>query len=224
MVTALIVAAGKGKRFGAGFNKQYFNILGKEIIARTLEKFEDMDFIDNIVVVVSNDEIEYFNENIVKKYAYKKIKRVVAGGEERQHSVYNGLLESKEADIVVIHDGARPFVKKEQVLKAIDEARIHGASALAVNVKDTIKVAEGGYFTHTPNRSTLYAVQTPQVFKYDIIINAHEFARKNNIITTDDTSLVELIGQKVRIVDGSYDNIKITTPEDIYLAEMILKK
>lgn len=224
MVTALIVAAGKGKRFGAGFNKQYFKINNKEIIARTLDVFEEADLIDSIVVVVSEDEVDYFRENIVERYGYKKVLKIVAGGQERQHSVYNGLLHCKDADIVVIHDGARPFIKEEHILESIKKAEQFGASAVAVKVKDTIKIAKDEYFESTPDRNTLYAVQTPQTFRYNLILSAHKYAIEKNILSTDDTSLVELMGEKVRIVEGSYDNIKITTPEDAVFAEFILKK
>lgn len=145
MVTALIVAAGKGKRMGLGYNKQYLLIDGKEVIARTIDIFEEADFIDNIVVVVSKDEIEYFKENIIERYGYKKVDKLVCGGEERQHSVYNGLVECKNSDIVVIHDGARPFVKKEHILETINRAKTFGASALAVKAKDTVKLVKGDF-------------------------------------------------------------------------------
>lgn len=224
MVTALIVAAGKGKRFGTGYNKQYYKINNKEIISRTLDVFEEANFIDDIVVVVSEDEVDYFRENIVDRYGYKKVSKIVRGGQERQHSVYNGLLECKGADIVVIHDGARPFIKKEHILETIEKAKKFGSAAVAVKVKDTIKIAKDDCFDSTPDRNTLYAVQTPQTFKYNLILSAHQYAMEKNILSTDDTSLVELIGEKVRIVEGSYDNIKITTPEDAVFAELILKK
>lgn len=224
MVTALIVAAGKGKRFGAGYNKQYYKINNKEIIARTLDVFEETNFIDDIVVVVSEDEVDYFRENIVDRYGYKKVSKIVRGGQERQHSVYNGLLECKGADIVVIHDGARPFIKKEHILETIEKAKKFGSAAVAVKVKDTIKIAKDDYFDSTPDRNILYAVQTPQTFRYNLILSAHQYAMEKNILSTDDTSLVELMGEKVRIVEGSYDNIKITTPEDAVFAELIFKK
>ncbi|MCX7951524.1 MAG: 2-C-methyl-D-erythritol 4-phosphate cytidylyltransferase [Clostridiales bacterium] len=224
MVTALIVAAGKGKRFGAGYNKQYYKINNKEIIARTLDVFEEANFIDDIVVVVSEDEVDYFRENIIDRYGYKKVSKIVKGGQERQHSVYKGLLECSGADIVVIHDGARPFIKKEHIFETIEKAKKFGSAAVAVKVKDTIKIAKDGYFDSTPDRNILYAVQTPQTFRYNLILSAHQYAMEKNILSTDDTSLVELMGEKVRIVEGSYDNIKITTPEDAVFAELILKK
>ncbi|GIW48866.1 MAG: 2-C-methyl-D-erythritol 4-phosphate cytidylyltransferase [Caloramator sp.] len=223
MVTALIVAAGKGKRMGLGYNKQYLLIDGKEVIARTIDVFEEAEFIDNIVVVVSKDEIEYFKENIVERYGYKKIETLVCGGEERQHSVYNGLVECRKSDIVVIHDGARPFVKKEHILETINRARIFGASALAVKAKDTVKLVKGDFFQETLDRDSIYFIQTPQTFQYQLILEAHEYARERGIIATDDTSLLEQLGKKVAVVEGSYDNIKITTKEDIHLAELILK-
>ncbi|MCX7695343.1 MAG: 2-C-methyl-D-erythritol 4-phosphate cytidylyltransferase [Caloramator sp.] len=224
MVTALIVAAGKGKRMGLGYNKQYLLIDGKEVIARTIDIFEEADFIDNIVVVVSKDEIEYFKENIIDRYGYKKVDKLVCGGEERQHSVYNGLIECKDSDIVIIHDGARPFVKKEHILETINRAKTFGASALAVKAKDTVKLVKGDFFEETLDRDSIYFIQTPQTFQYELIMRAHEHAKEKGIIATDDTSLLEQLGKKVAMVEGSYDNIKITTKEDIYLAELILKK
>ncbi|CDF58924.1 2-C-methyl-D-erythritol 4-phosphate cytidylyltransferase [Thermobrachium celere] len=224
MVTALIVAAGKGKRMGLGYNKQYLLLDGKEVIARTLDVFDGLDFIDNIVVVVAEDEVDYFKKNIIEKYGYKKVTKIVKGGSERQDSVYNGLVNCCNSDIVLIHDGARPFVKREHILKSIEMAKKYGASAVAVKVKDTVKYVQGEFFEKTLDRNFIYLIQTPQTFKYELIIKAHEFAKENGVIATDDTSLLECLGYKVRVVEGSYDNIKITTPEDIQLAQLILKK
>jgi 2-C-methyl-D-erythritol 4-phosphate cytidylyltransferase len=225
MVTAIIVAGGKGKRMGQSINKQFIKIGDMEILARTLEVFQNTAEIDEIVVVCAEDEIDFCRENIVERYGYGKVARLVPGGLERQNSVLNGLRScSTDTDIVVIHDGARPFVASDIIRESIKCADHCGACTAAVPVKDTIKVVDkDGFSIDTPDRSTLYAVQTPQTFKYDIIMEAHNRALKMNIIGTDDTMLVENMGLKVKIISGSYLNIKLTTQEDLIFGELILK-
>lgn len=224
MVTAIVVAGGKGKRMGKDINKQYLLINGREIVARTLEVFQRSGRVDEIILVSPEAEIDFCRENIVKKYALNKVRKIIAGGPERQDSVYNGLLAcSSDTDIVMIHDGARPFITEDMLERSIDCARKYGACSLGVPVKDTIKVVDGeGFAVDTPRRSGLYAVQTPQTFKYRTILEAHEAARKVNIEATDDTMLVEALGKRVKFIEGSYTNIKITTPEDMVFAEAIL--
>lgn len=216
MVSAIIVAAGKGKRMGLGYNKLLAKIDDKEIIVLTLEKFENSSSIDEIILVASEDEFDYFNQNIINRYGFKKIK-LALGGKERQNSVYNGLKKCDNAEIVLIHDGARPYVDEDMIERSINAAREYGAATVAVPVVDTIKVVEDGFSVETPDRKKLYAIQTPQSFKYELILKAHEYAINNNILATDDTMLVERLGHKVRIIEGSYSNIKITTPNDIQL-------
>lgn len=224
MVSAVIVAGGKGKRMGRDINKQYIKIGEREILSITIESFEKCSCIDEIVVVTGEDEIEYCIKNIVSKYGFKKVSNVVKGGRERQESVYNGLLACNNTDIVLIHDGARPFIEQDIIFKSVKCAGEYGACAAAVPVKDTIKVVSKDMeITGTPDRKTLYAVQTPQTFKYDIILGAHEAAKEKGLLATDDTALVENQGHIVKVITGSYSNIKITTPEDLIFAEEYIK-
>lgn len=220
----VIVAAGTGSRMKKDINKQFIKLKNKEIVAHTIEKFYNSENIDDIVVVIREDEEEYFNKNIKEKYGFTNIK-VAHGGNERQDSVFNGIkMLKKECDVVLIHDGARPFVTDDIIKRSINKANEHNAIVVGVKVKDTIKVvSDNGNIIDTPNRSYLWAVQTPQVFKYDIIIKAYEDAYNNNYYGTDDAMLVERIGYNVKMIEGSYNNIKITTQEDLEFGEQILK-
>lgn len=220
----IIVAAGSGSRMKMGINKQFIKLNNKEIIAYTIEKFYKNDDIQDIVVVIKKEEEEFFKKEIIEKYNLHNIK-IAFGGKERQDSVYNGLKSlNKDCEIVLIHDGARPFVTKEIIRKSIDEAKENNAVVVGVPVKDTIKVVnENKDIIDTPNRSTLWAVHTPQTFKYDILLKSYEDAFKNNFYGTDDAMLVEEIGYKVKMIEGSYNNIKITTQEDLSIGSQILK-
>lgn len=220
----VIVAAGTGSRMKKDINKQFIKLNNKEIVAHTIDKFYNSENIDDIVVVIREDEEEYFNKNIKEKYGFTNIK-VAHGGNERQDSVFNGIkMLKKECDVVLIHDGARPFVTDDIIRRSINKANEHNAIVVGVKVKDTIKVvSDNGNIVDTPNRSYLWAVQTPQVFKYDIITKAYEDAYNNNYYGTDDAMLVERIGYNVRMIEGSYNNIKITTQEDLEFGEQILK-
>ncbi|CEO15455.1 2-C-methyl-D-erythritol 4-phosphate cytidylyltransferase [[Clostridium] sordellii] len=221
----IIVAAGTGSRMKKDINKQFIKLDNKEIIAYTIDKFYINDEIDDIVVVIKKDEEDYFKENILEKYKFKNIK-IAYGGEERQDSVYNGIQKlDKNCEVVLVHDGARPFVTEEIINNSIQEAKKHNAVVVGVKVKDTIKVVgEEGNIVDTPNRKYLWSVQTPQVFKYDIITKAYENAYNENYYGTDDAMLVEKIGYDVKMIEGSYDNIKITTQEDLNFGEQILRK
>ncbi|GIM33593.1 2-C-methyl-D-erythritol 4-phosphate cytidylyltransferase [Paraclostridium bifermentans] len=220
----VIVAAGTGSRMKKDINKQFIKLNNKEIVAHTIDKFYNSENIDDIVVVIREDEEEYFNKNIKEKYGFTNIK-VAHGGNERQDSVFNGIkMLKKECDVVLIHDGARPFVTDDIIRRSINKANEHNAIVVGVKVKDTIKVvSDNGNIVDTPNRSYLWAVQTPQVFKYDIITKAYEDAYNNNYYGTDDAMLVERIGYNVKMIEGSYNNIKITTQEDLEFGEQILK-
>ena len=220
----VIVAAGTGSRMKKDINKQFIKLKNKEIVAHTIEKFYNSENIDDIVVVIREDEEEYFNKNIKEKYGFTNIK-VAHGGNERQDSVFNGIkMLKKECDVVLIHDGARPFVTDDIIKRSINKANEHNDIVVGVKVKDTIKVvSDNGNIVDTPNRSYLWAVQTPQVFKYDIITKAYEDAYNNNYYGTDDAMLVERIGYNVKMIEGSYNNIKITTQEDLEFGEQILK-
>ncbi len=222
MNSVIIVAGGSGSRMNMNINKQFIKINEKEVIAHTIDKFYKNEYIDEIILVVKEDEIDYFNKNIINKYGYKNIK-IALGGKERQDSVYNGLkIVDKNCDMVLVHDGARPFVSKEIIKKAVTETK--KASVIGVRVKDTIKVVNNNEIISTPNRNTLWAIQTPQTFKYDLLKRAYEKAYEENFYGTDDSSLVENLGEKVNIIEGSYENIKITTKEDLNMAYQIIKE
>lgn len=220
----VIVAAGTGSRMNMGINKQFIKLEGKEIIYYTIEKFYRNENIEDIVVVVKEEEAEFFRKKILDKYNFKNIK-IAYGGKERQDSVYNGLKSlDKNCNIVLIHDGARPFVSDKIINKSIEEAKENKAVVVGVPVKDTIKVIDNdNNIVDTPNRSLLWAVQTPQTFDYNLLIKSYEDAFKENFYGTDDAMLVERIGYKVKMVEGSYNNIKITTQEDLNLGNQILK-
>lgn len=220
----VIVAAGTGSRMNMGINKQFIKLEGKEIIAYTIEKFFNNSNIEDIVVVVKEDESEFFKKEILDKYNFKNVK-IAYGGKERQDSVYNGLkLLDEKCDVVLIHDGARPFVSDKIIDKSIEEAKEHKAIVVGVPVKDTIKVIDNDKnIVDTPNRSVLWAVQTPQTFDYNILIDAYKDAFKNKFYGTDDAMLVERIGYKVKMLEGSYNNIKITTQEDLNIGSQILR-
>ena len=220
----VIVAAGTGSRMNMGINKQFIKLEGKEIIAYTIEKFYNNSNIEDIVVVVKEDESEFFKKEILDKYNFKNVK-IAYGGKERQDSVYNGLkLLDEKCDVVLIHDGARPFVSDKIIDKSIEEAKEHKAIVVGGPVKDTIKVIDNDKnIVDTPNRSVLWAVQTPQTFDYNILIDAYKDAFKNKFYGTDDAMLVERIGYKVKMLEGSYNNIKITTQEDLNIGSQILR-
>ena len=220
----VIVAAVTGSRMKMGINKQFIKLEGKEIIAYTIEKFYNNSNIEDIVVVVKEDESEFFKKEILDKYNFKNIK-IAYGGKERQDSVYNGLKSlDKKCDVVLIHDGARPFVSDKIIYNCIEEVKEHKAIVVGVPVKDTIKIIDNDKnIVDTPNRSVLWAVQTPQTFDYNILIDAYKDAYKSGFYGTDDAMLVERIGYKVKMVEGSYNNIKITTQEDLSVGSQILK-
>ena len=227
MVTAIILAGGSGSRMHTEKAKQYLEVGGVPLIVHALRSF-DKSPVDGIILVVRPDDEQYVRTEIVDKYEIRKVCAVVPGGKERFDSVWQGLSSISEPevdDIVLIHDGARPFVTSEMIQASIDAAKKYGACTVAVPVKDTIKVVdESGFGIDTPDRSTLYQVQTPQTFRLPLILEAHKLFRtepKPGI--TDDTMLVEeYLHQKCFIVPGDYKNLKVTTPEDIPLAETIL--
>ena len=213
-----------GRRMGGSLNKQYLLLDGKPILAHTLDLFQHADFIDEILVVVPAEEIEYCRTHIVEKYGTGKIKQIVAGGAERQNSVLNGLreLDCQDEDVVLIHDGVRPFVPLLAVQRSIEMALEYDGALVAVPVKDTVKVVKNAFVTATPAREALWLAQTPQTFRYRTIRAAHEQAETEGFSGTDDASLLERIGRKVHVVIGDYRNIKITTPEDLILAQAFL--
>ena len=226
LVSVVIVAAGLGKRMKSKINKQYLLLKDKPILAHTIKAFEENKYVDEIIVTTRSDEREYCKENIVEKYGFKKVEAIVSGSVERQDSVYNGLKScNKETSVVLIHDGVRPFIKDQEISDIIHETIEKDACVTGVKVKDTIKIIDNDNFIiDTPNRENLWAVHTPQAFSYELILGAHEKCKREEWIVTDDSMLVEKLGIKVKMLEGSYDNIKITSPEDLYVAESILEK
>lgn len=220
---AVIVAGGKGTRMGTDISKQFLELQEKPVIYHTIKVFEKCNDIDGIYLVLSYDGKVYFEENILTKYSFLKLKEIVIGGEVRQQSVFNGLKAIKECDVVIIHDGARPFVTEENIKKSIEYAKMYGGSASGVIPKDTIKVkTDKNLSKETLDRNTLIAVQTPQSFIYSKLIKAHEYVFNNNISVTDDTAVFELMGHQVYLYEGEYTNLKITTPEDLVIGEYLI--
>lgn len=229
---AVVLAAGSGKRMNSTVKKQYMELCGRPLIFYALNTFES-SFIDEIVMVVSEGDEEYCRQEIVEKYGFKKVKKIVAGGKERYHSVYEGIKACGECDYIFIHDGARAFVDDDTLRRCLDAVVESKACVAAVKAKDTIKLENGqGFVKETLNRNLLWTVQTPQVFEYALIKKCYEeLLQKESLLMaegvaiTDDTMAVETFSDvKVRLVEGSYNNIKITTPEDIILGEAILAK
>ncbi|HEX9078919.1 MAG TPA: 2-C-methyl-D-erythritol 4-phosphate cytidylyltransferase [Desulfuromonadaceae bacterium] len=223
---ALIPAAGMGKRMGASINKQYLALGGLPIVARTLSVFEQADCIDAIYLVIPADEIPFCREHVVAACGFRKVVEIVPGGKERQNSVMNGLnaiaRQAAPDDVVVIHDGVRPFITRDLLRESIDVARSFDGALVAVPAKDTIKSVRDGVVVSTPPRETLWQAQTPQAFRFGRIHAAHLAAEREGFMGTDDASLVERDGGRICIVTGDYRNIKITTPEDLILAEAFL--
>lgn len=224
-VTAIIVAAGTGSRISLPVPKQFYKLSGKPILAYTIEKFERSSAIDTIVLVTGKDSIDYCRKEIIEKYAFSKICAVVPGGSNRQESVYQGLMAAGSPEIVLIHDGVRPFVSDQNINDIISETRKSDCCVLGVRAKDTVKICSPDLIIReTPGRDTLWLAQTPQGFRYELLLEAHEFAIREALDSTDDAALVEHMGHKVRMVPGSYENIKITTGEDLLIGEWMIKE
>lgn len=223
-VSCIIPAAGLSTRMGNGMNKLRLHLGGQPLISYAISEFERCEAVDEIVLVVRRDDQDWIMKEVMAATSASKVVAVVEGGKTRQESVRRGLsYVSEGCDIVVIHDGARPFVTQSLIQDVLVGAREHGASVCAVPVKDTIKeVSEDGFVLKTLNRSVLWAVQTPQAFEKSILTAAHRLAEREGLEGTDDASLVEHYGFPVKIVPGTYENIKVTTKEDLYLAAAIL--
>lgn len=228
-LAAIVLAAGKGKRMGSDLPKQYLKLLGKPVLWYALKVFED-SFVDEVILVTAEEEIEYCQREIVERFDFKKVTKIVAGGKERYHSVANGL-EAADCDYVFIHDGARPLLDEEMLSRLFSEVTQHGTAIAAMPAKDTVKIADdGGFAISTPDRSHVWQMQTPQVFSYQPIKEAYEklLASEENLMqkgisVTDDAMVMETFGTlPVKLVTGSYRNIKITTPEDLKIAEAFL--
>lgn len=223
--TAVIVAAGKGRRMGTEISKQFLPLGGREILAHTVEKFEQAAAIRDIILVTGQDALQDVRD-MAKEYGWKKIVSITAGGRERQDSVYNGLRQvSGDTEIVLIHDGVRPFVTEQIMEDSIRTAAETGGCAAGVPAKDTIKVVDEEQIAiATPDRSTLWQIQTPQTFRKELILKAYADAEAAGFCGTDDASLAERSGFPVKIIMGSYRNIKITTKEDLCIAAAFLKE
>ena len=224
--TAIVLAAGQGKRMGTSVQKQYLEIGGKPVLYYALRTFENSSLIDEVVLVVGAGQEEFCRSEIVNKYQFSKIRTIVEGGAERYHSVWNGL-QNVEDGYVFIHDGARPFITEAILERAYRTVKECKACVVGMPVKDTIKLADKeGFVAETPNRSLLWSVQTPQVFETQLVKEAYtKLMEKECSGVTDDAMVVELmLGMKVKLVEGAYENIKITTPEDLKIAEIFCEK
>lgn len=224
-VVALIPAAGRGRRMGGELPKASLLLDGIPLLKHTLQKFEPCRQINEVIPLVPPEEVSFWEQEIIKRGEFKKVRRLLGGGEERQDSVYLGLQAiAGEAEIILIHDGARPFVTYELIARSLQETENFPAVVTAWPAEDTIKeVSPRQEVVKTLERSSLWIIQTPQVFIYSLIFYAHEKARQENFLGTDDASLVERLGIPVRVIEGSRFNFKITTPEDLLLGEALLK-
>ena len=227
---AIVLAAGRGSRMKSKIQKQYLLLKGKPVLYYSLKAFEE-SFIDEIILVTGEEEIEYCRKEIVEKYGFTKVGHIVTGGKERYHSVFCGLQALTDCDYVFIHDGARPFVTEQILERAYETVQKEHACVVGMPVKDTIKLAdENGFAKETPRRDLLWMIQTPQVFSYALVKSAYAsfLEREQELLAqgikmTDDAMVVETFTDTgIRLVEGSYENIKITTPEDLRIAEALL--
>ncbi len=224
--TAIVLAAGQGKRMNSSIQKQFLEIKGYPVLYYSLKCFQDSPLIGEIVLVTSENAVSYCRSEIVKKYGFSKVTGIIAGGKERYDSVYAGLLACGECEYVFIHDGARPFISEEILERGLTGVQETGACVIGMPSKDTVKIAdEDGFVKETPDRKNVWTIQTPQIFSYRLIRDAHESIRKKDMSAiTDDAMVVEQeTGVRVRLAEGSYQNIKITTPEDLAVAESFLE-
>ena len=226
--TAIVLAGGTGKRMHSHIHKQYLELAGNPVLYYALKAFEESDVTD-IVLVTGADEETQCQREIIEKYHISKVKAIVPGGAERYHSVYAGLCAADGADYVLIHDGARPLVTYDIICRSMEAVKEYHACVAGMPVKDTIKVGNAKHYdVDTPDRSSLWAVQTPQSFSYKLLMDAYGKmwqAAESGERITDDAMIVErFTGHKVKLVQGKYENIKVTTPEDLLIAEVFLKK
>ena len=225
MVAAIIVAAGRGSRMQERLRKQYLPLAGVPILVHTLEAVNDCRSVDGIYLVVPPDDFEYCRNHIISQLEPGCCIHLIAGGAHRQDSVYNGLRQlDANCRIVLIHDGVRPFVKNEQLTASIKGARQHGACILGIPAYDTMKRIDTSHnIVRTLSRDAVWLAQTPQTFRYDLIKRAYDRANTDRFVGTDDASLVERLGESVKIIHGSRSNIKITNKEDLKIAQALIK-
>ncbi len=221
-IDVLIPAAGAGHRMETSIKKPYLILDDKPILSHTIDLFENNSAIDEIYVIVDKSDFDICNETAIIPYHYKKVRELISGGETRQSSVFNGLCAlSDDVEYVIVHDGVRPFLDEKIIFECLVASEKWGAAVSAVPVKDTIKVANEDHFIdHTPDRNRLWHVQTPQVFRKSLLLEAYKTALQTGITASDDAALVEKLGNPVKLVLGSYKNIKLTTPEDMQIAEV----
>jgi len=225
-VVVIIPAAGSGTRIGGSVRKQFLPLHGRPILVHTIRQFEHCPDVDEINLAVPDAAIVEMHK-LIGQYRLHKISKIVAGGARRQDSVRNvlRLLALKDNDVVLVHDGVRPFVETKRISQLIKACKEHDAAVIAVQPKDTIRRSTGGkFFDQTMDRSALWLIQTPQAFRAGVLQRAFDKAAKEKFFSTDEAALVERLGIKARIVEGSYDNIKITTHEDLELAELIRQR
>lgn len=228
--TAIVLGAGRGTRMNSPVAKQYLLINRKPVIYYSLHAFEICPFIDEVILVASNEDLEYCRREIVQKYKFRKVRHIIPGGEERYHSVRNGIAVADACDFLFIHDGARPFLSQEILERVYGDVTRYGACAAGMPVKDTIKKIDAdGFCAGTPKRSSLWQIQTPQAFSYPLIRAAYsrltqELEKGSELEVTDDAMVVETMTDvKVKLTEGSYENLKITTPEDLQIAENLMR-
>ncbi|GAA0801491.1 2-C-methyl-D-erythritol 4-phosphate cytidylyltransferase [Faecalicatena orotica] len=225
--TAIVLAAGQGKRMGTKVHKQYLELAGKPVLYYSLKAFAYSDVIDEIYLITGPGEEEHCRREIIEKYEIPKVTKILPGGAQRYHSVWNGVQEMEEEGYVFIHDGARPFVNHEIIERVFQEVIHHKACVVGMPVKDTIKVVDDNEFVkNTPDRKSLWMIQTPQVFENHLIKGAYSMLmRESYINVTDDAMVVEqMLKYPIKLVCGSYENIKITTPEDLDIAEVMIAR
>ena len=223
---AIIVAAGKGKRMKSGENKVFLDLLNKPMLYYSLKVFQDCSEINEIIIVAQKNDFRKINE-IKNKYSFAKIKNIVEGGKERQDSVYNGLMSIKNAkndDIIVVHNGSNPLIRENEIISCISSAKKYGAAVCCFPLKDTIKKINNDFVEKTIDRTGVYQMQTPQAIKYGLFIEGYNNVKKRKLKITDDVAVVESLNKKVNIVECSYENVKITTRDDLKIAEGILMK
>jgi len=222
---ALIVAGGSSIRFGGEVPKQYLTLAGKPLLSQTINKFEQSDVIDEIVVVVAEEFLLYTSEKIIDPYGFKKVSKIVIGGESRQESVLNGLKSlSASTTLVAIHDAARPLISQADIKKVVEVAISEKAAILGQKMVNTVKRTTGDFIISTLNREALFMAETPQVFQFDLILEAHKEFEGDNATATDDAYLVEQRGFKVKVVESNSPNFKVTTKADFKLAEYIINE
>ena len=223
-ITAILLSAGTGSRMHTDIPKQYLDLCGRPVIAWSVEALQKCPLIDDIILVAGRDDIDFCRERVISRYGFSKVTKIIPGGAERGESVLCGLeAADQDTTFVLIHDGARPLIDQNSITRIIDAVRIYRAAVLAVPSTDTVKVVDSEEMVvSTPDRKTLRMMQTPQAFAYPMILRAYQSVKSIGVAVTDDAMAAEHIGMKVKVVEGSRRNIKITLPEDLMIAELMM--